>query len=147
MRDLTETAGQEDEKKLYGAHFRGQVESDGGKVIYKAVDAGAGRIEWKVVLLRSDGVEKQVFISSTGKAKRIKSADSLFNYHKSLYPDGPTLEVPYFRPDSASDSEPVDEEDLPRGRTPAWPVRRSSRSPISSASVASARKPIGKQFS
>lgn len=111
MRDLSKMAGQEDEKKLYGAHVRGYVESDGGKIIYKPVDAGSGRIEWEVFLLRYDGVEKQVFISSTGKAKRIKSADALFNYHKSLYPDGPTLEVPYFRPESASDSEPVDEED------------------------------------
>ncbi len=98
-------AGQEDEKRLYGAHVRGYVESDGGKVIYKPVDVGAGRIEWDVFLLRYDGVQKPVFIKSTDEQKRIRSADALFNYHKSLYPDGPTLEVPYFRPDSASDSE------------------------------------------
>ncbi len=111
MRDWGKMAGQEDEKRLYGAHVRGYVESDGGKVIYKAVDAGAGRIEWEVFLLRYDGVEKPVYISSTDKPKRIRSADALFNYHKNLYPHGPVLEVPYFRPESASDSDPVEDED------------------------------------
>ncbi|WP_299823224.1 hypothetical protein [uncultured Jannaschia sp.] len=108
MRDVHEMAGQEDEKKLYGAHVRGYVESDGGKVIYKPVDAGSGRIEWEVFLLRYDGIEKQVHISSTDMPKRIRTAEALFNYHKSLYPDGPTLEVPYFKPANAAS---VDVED------------------------------------
>ena len=103
MRGWGKMAGQEDEKRLYGAHVRGYVESDGGKIFYKPVDAGSGRIEWEVFLHRYDNVEKQVYIRSTDTPKRIKSADALFNYHKSLYPDGPILEVPYFRPANAPD--------------------------------------------
>lgn len=101
--DACGMADEEDEKKLFGMHVRGYVESDGGEVVYKPVDNGAGRIEWDVFLRRYDGVEKQVYISSTGKPKRIRTADALFNYHKSLYPDGPVLEVPYFRPANATD--------------------------------------------
>ena len=103
-------ADHEDEKKLYGAHVRGYVESDGGVVIYKPVDVGFGRIEWDVFLRRYDGLEKPVYIKSTDEKKRIKTADALFNYHRSLYPDGPTLAIPYFRPAGTNDDITGDED-------------------------------------
>lgn len=79
---------------LLGNYVRAFIDSQSGDLVYKPVEAGAGRYEWTVFVRRPDGAEMQVYISRTGEPKRLKSANALLSYHQSLYPDATEVRVP-----------------------------------------------------
>lgn len=79
---------------LLGNYVRAFIDSESGDLVYKPVEAGAGRYEWTVFVRRTDGTEMQVYISRTGEPKRLKSANALLSYHQSLYPNAAEVCVP-----------------------------------------------------
>ena len=73
----------------------------GGKLRYKPVRED-DTVYWLLVGVHTDGYEQQFYVPGSGSPKSFRNANAIYTFHKTMFPDAKTVEVPY--PDEKADS-------------------------------------------
>ena len=103
-------ANSNSEAKVLVSHVIRTFIDAGGKLKYKPVVDGSGKLTWLVIGVRADGSELQVYIARSGEPKRFQSANAVLSYHMEMYPDCEEVCIPVLRTDRGKDNENSEED-------------------------------------